>query len=1088
MKPSKLRLSRIIDRRESRMPTLRLHCFGTFRAELDGEPIANFDTDKTRALLAYLAVEAGRAQHRERLAGLLWSDQPEKHALHSLRQALSHLRKLLRQDDPGSKSAPFLLVGRDTIEFNPASDYWLDVQAFRQGLAEAYRHVQRLNGRGGLNLRALQRALLHYQGPLLDQLYLNGSPLFDEWAALLREETSRQAIEACARLADYHERRGEYALARQFASRMVALAPWEETAQVQLLRLLALDGQWSAALNQYAQLRRYLSEQLGVEPMPASRALFEQVRAAAANHTPLPARFPPPRQNLPETPTPFVGRACELDELAEAIANPECRLLTLLGPGGVGKTRLALQAAHQQLGLWPDGVFFVPLAAVNSGEQAVLAMGEAAGLAFSERGRLADQLLDFLRRKTLLLVLDNFEQLLGCAEQAAVGCTGLLTDLFHQAPGVMLLVTSRERLNLQEECVYPLEGLAYPVGAAPIDDPQAYDALALFASRARQAQGRFELTSELQPAVIRICQLLEGLALGVELAAAASGRQSCAEIAARLAQDLDTLTATATNVPSRHRSLRAAFDVSWQLLNAAEQATLAQLSVFRGGFSGAAAVAVTGAVPEMLATLVDKSLLRRSPAGRHEMHEAIRQYAADRLAETPGAAAAAQARHAAYYAAFLAAHQSDLKGLAQAAALEAIHQEYDNANTAWISLAVTQDAAGLAQAAESLYQYCSIRSRFSAGIELFEQASQALAETGQHLVLGMLLARLGALAYRARQHELAGQALEESREIFSRLEQPGELAHCLITLGGLQLRKKNFNAALAHAQQGLELFRRQADTWGEAYALHLLGLIHNRQGDFAGSQPFLVEAVRLGRQIGDERRLIAPLNLLGDSACSAGDYASAGEYFYESLAISRRLGDRWNEAILLNNLATVYQALGQYDLEQAAFEESLAICREIGDRDGEAIALNGLGEMAVYLGKYREAVAYSQAALRIGREIEEDWTIQVCLSNLGQACCGLGDHPAARAHLREALALAHATDSWNQVGRTAIHLARLDQLQGRPHQAVQLLQAALAHPATEAEARAEAERWLSELGVCELVKRDESRLEEAVQALLASGP
>ena len=858
------------------------------------------------------------------------------------RKSSDDRRSFGRQEAVGRQEAactpaPFLFVTRDSVQLNPACEYWLDTQAYTAALQAAYRHYRRRNGQGWLDIRPLKQALALYQGQFLNQLYLSGSDLFDEWASLKREEYNRQAVEALGLLVEYHERRGEYPLARRAIARIIELAPWEETAQAQMMRLLAVEGQWSAAQNQYASLRRNLREQLDVEPTQATTALFSQIRSAAARNAPSAPRVNAARHNLPEMPTPFIGRDNELCQISARLADPECRLLNLLGPGGSGKTRLALEAAHEQIGIPADGVFFIPLVSVSAEEHLPLAIGEALGLVFSEQSEPGAQLLDYLRKKQILFVLDNYEHLLRTpdngewtindreptngqsssrnqqAERRRAGgqlqeVTSLLTEILQQAPGVMLLVTSRQRLNLQEECVYPVEGMTYPTasGAAvdgrvdALEGQETFDALALFIRRAHQMGGSLVWDGANRCAIIRICQLLDGLPLGIELAAAATWKYTCDEIARRIADDLSLLTATASNVTPRHYSLQAAFDVSWQLLTNTEQQVFCRLSIFRNGFEAQAAETVgagaaNGNFSNHLSALLDKSLLRRSAHGRqevvygrqevvygrqevvygqqevvygrYEMHEVIRQYAAKKLAEMPAdaegrqAAAETQAQHAHYYAGLLAsqAHavrpnaclknnasrQSELSfqqvETSQAAALQTIHQESENIRCAWTWLVENQCTKEIKRGADSLYQYFNICSRFAEGMELFRQTTQALEKHAvDELVFGMSLARLGALAYRARQHETALAALERSQEIFRRLDEPGELAFCLILLGGLHLRKKAYETALACAQESLALYRQLSDRWGEAYALYLLGLVKVRQAHFEAAREMLM--------------------------------------------------------------------------------------------------------------------------------------------------------------------------------------------------------------------------------------------------------
>jgi predicted ATPase/DNA-binding SARP family transcriptional activator/tetratricopeptide (TPR) repeat protein len=1065
-------------------PGLRIYCFGTLRVELDGKPVVTFETDKTRALLVYLAVESSRPHRREHLAGLLWSDIPEKRALQNLRQTILYLRKALCVE---RSAAPCLIATRDEVQLNPAFDTWLDVSAFSSALDEAYCHYQRRSGHGWLNIRLLQRGLAQVKGDFLEQFYLGGSPLFDEWASLQREEYNRRTLEALALLADYYQRRSEYELARQTTLRIVELAPWEETAQAQMMRLLAMDKQWSAAQNQYAILRRYLRDQVGVEPSQATLSLFDEIRTAATQNKVFPPNLPLARHNLPNMPTPFVGRDADLDYISKQLSDPECRLLTLLGPGGIGKTRLALEAARDQVGITADGVFFVPLVSVNSREQIPSAIADALGLVFSERGDPQTQLLEYLRQKQILLVLDNFEHLL-----AAQGSTNLLSEVLRQASGIKLMVTTRERLHLQEECVYTLEGMAYPArDDTPLEASGSFDALNLFERLAQQVHGNFFLDTSNLSSIIRICQLLDGLPLGVELAAAASWDCTCAEIARRIAQGFDELTTYASNVPPRHRSLHAAFDVSWQLLTAAQQHVFCCLSAFRGGFEISAIQALLeDTIPlselhPLLSALVEKSLLRRTPTGRYELHEAIRQYAAGRLSGMPELSSAIQAKHARYYADLIANQTGSLKSSNQANALNLIHPEIENTRCAWEWLVSNRCTVEISHCVESIFLYFNIRSQFTEGIELFQQAVHALEgyEAGI-LARGMCLSRLGALAYRARNHTLAQEALDRSLEIFNRLDEPSELAFCQIYSGGVMMRKANYNAAQALAQNSLALYRTLGDEWGESYALYFLSLVKNRTGRFEEALPLSAEAVAVSRRLGNPHRLIAPLNLLGDIACVRGDYETAESHFLESLEISRALNDLYNQAILLNNLATVYQAKQQYDQERAVFEASLALCREIGDQDGEAIALNGLGEMAVHLEEYAQAIQFSQQALQVASQATDAWTSVVCLNNLGEAYCGIGENFTAEAHLQQALQAALKIQALDLVARTAVLLGRVYQQRGENSQAIRFMQAALAHPAIDDETRTKGMRWLSEMGADVNVDSRAETLDEVAASII----
>ncbi len=834
------------------MPGLKITSLGDLRIELDGEPASGFDTDKTRALLVFLAVENARPQRRTYLAGLLWSDQSEEQALHGLRQALSSLRKVL-----GDSSAPlpFLLANRDSIQINPEIPLRVDILAFHQKLQSAYRYYERRDRGGWLNIRSLQQAAALYQGPFLDHFDLKGSPLFDEWAALIREENNRRATEAFALLAEYHERRGEYAQARKMIEQVLKIAPWDETAHIHLMRLLALDQQWSAAHHQFVTMRRYLDEHLGLELSPESRVLFEQIRAAASKNSGFPARFPPVHAELPAPEPPLIGRQKELDEITDLLVDPACRLVTLLGPGGVGKTRLAVEAARQQVGVFTDGVYFVPLVSVSSGEQVDAFIADALGLVLTGQSDPHARLIDYLREKRLLLVLDNYEQLLSAGEGALP-----LAKILASASGTILLVTSRERLLLKEEWVYPLTGLRYPQSAPGAQDLPSgwlvcFDALELFYRRARQSQHSFTLDSATLAAVVRICTLLEGLPLGIELAAGAVWNQSCDAVAEQIDMHLGSLVASANNPLPRHRSLWAAFDVSWHLLTPAEQAVIRRLSVFRGGFPQGAAQHVAQASPDLLTALVNQSLLQVHPGGRYDFHEAVRQYANEKLV-LAGDLADYRAAHARFYCTFLANLSTTLEGEGQKQSLTALQMELGNAKAAWEWWVENCQIDEILTCLLPLYQFFNVRSRFTEGIQCFQRAVsglQALIQTGTNpaaqQAYGMVIARIGSLAYYARQNALALEMLEQAQNIFTRLNDLAELAFCRTTLGGVYQRRKDFARAQTCAEQNLVYYRQVGNALGETRALYLLGLIHNRLAKFARvrdsiySRPLMPESI-----------------------------------------------------------------------------------------------------------------------------------------------------------------------------------------------------------------------------------------------------
>ena len=571
------------------MTQLRLNLLGEFQVRLDGQPVQLFGTQKARALLAYLMMESSQAHSREHLACLLWPDQPEERARHSLRQALSALRSVLGESDD---SSGFLLIERESVRFNPDSDLIVDAGALLAEAEAIKRHAHRQRETCLACLKRSRRISELYRADFLAGFNPGSAEGFNEWAALRREWLHEQAIEALAHLVAYHERRGEWAGALGFARRIAQMEPWREETHQQLMRLLATSGQRSAALRQFEICRKALQHELGIEPSQATRQLYAQIQRSEAS----PASASRPA--LPVAPALCLGRETELNELAELLASPPVRLVSIVGPGGVGKTRLALACASEQDGLFPDGVAWVSAQDIPSGNGASARLALALGISEAALGpgrqtaifESADPwtaMLEALKNHNLLLVLDNLEHL----ETAP----GLVDEILRRLPGVIVLATSRQRLALHQEWVFELHGLDYyPAGQHPANW-QDSPAVALYTHSARRVQRQFKLDENQAESVLRICALVEGLPLAIELAAAWASSRPANEIAAALEAHAGILTSNLNNLPERQRSAHSSFDVSWRLLGPSEQEALMGLSIFRGGFDIAAAQAIAGA-------------------------------------------------------------------------------------------------------------------------------------------------------------------------------------------------------------------------------------------------------------------------------------------------------------------------------------------------------------------------------------------------------------------------------------------------------------------------------------------------------------
>ena len=1046
------------------MAHLALYLFGPFQVLHDGQEIADFATDKVRALLAYLAVESGRPHRRDTLAGLLWPDLPQKLARQSLRQTLLRLRRALQDCD----TAPsWLLLHQEQIQFAAGDAVWLDVTAFTTSLDTCRLHTHRSVGGCRPCLERLERSVALYRGDFLDQFFLPDSVPFEEWALLWRDRLRQQAMEAMATLATYYERRADYAQAQHYARQQLALEPWCEEAHRQLMGLLAFTGKRSAALAQYKACRQALAEVLDVEPSPATVSLHDQIRAGRSLSR-------PPPHNTVLAPTPFVGREKELADLADLLARPDTRLVTLVGPGGVGKSRLALQLLAEQRGLFAHGVTFVPLHSVDA--SALISYSVAQALHFPLQGAQppAEQLLNYLRHKEMLLALDNLDHLLQDCR--------LIEAILSQAPGVTLLATSRERLNLREEQVYLLDGLTYPETDATEYDRLEYSAVALFLQAARRVDRRFKAGARALPDVLRICRQVEGIPLGLELAASWVDTHRCADIAREIGKNDEMLTTTLRNVDPRHRSLRASFEYSWALLSVEDRACLARLSVFQGSFDRRAARQIANASPDLLAGLIHKSLLRVDSNGRYTLHPLLHQYIAEKF-DTTGEAQSVYMRHGRYYTSFLQEHEEALKSTAQMHALESIGAEIDNIRQAY-RWALTEIVARrnvetyiniLDTGIESLYLFYLLRDWYQEGEALFGDIATALEGymmdgavtiTAKRL-LGRVLARQGKCCEFTTSADKARALFKLSVAVLEALPQSDrDLALPLNGLGYMAVMTGDYEAATQHLADSLTRYRQAGDEWGLANVLSNRCLLLRHSGDFQAAKEAGRQSLTIRQAIGDPRGIAASLNSLGLVACALGNYAEAEKAFSESLQICQEMSYRIGISNALNGLcqATFFQ--GERAAAAGYAQESLALYRDIGDQWGVGIALNNLGCIALERQTYARARDYFLEGIRIFREFEIKSSLGNALNNLGEAYYRLDQHEAARAALLEALVLTQATDNTPNLIEVIVRLAQLAARQDALARGLEWLCVVADHPAMLEEVRDKTMALRREMAEC----------------------
>jgi predicted ATPase/DNA-binding SARP family transcriptional activator len=1092
---------------------LKFYAFGVPRLEQDGNKLP-LGRRKALAMLAYLAI-SGQPQARDSLLALLWPEHEPDSARANLRRDLSYLRRNLGREH---LSADRVVVGLDLD-----TEWWVDVHQFRGLVRTAKIHDHSEQGLCHSCIKALTEAVELYGDDLLAGFSLPDAPGFDGRLFFEREGLRQELAAAVQALMHHHSQAGDYGIAINYGRRWLALDTFNEPAHRELMRLYAWSGQQAAALRQFREGARLLNEELGVAPEAETTALFEMIKAKrlqkpgrklvpemveadSAPHPISPTLLPDSvAHNLPRLATPFVGREGELAALDELIANPDVRLVTIVALGGMGKTRLALVAAERQLesNLFPDGVYFVPLAAVGEPDQIAAAIAEALWLRFYGRASPEEQLQRQLQQKKVLLVLDNFEQLTSGA--------GRLTALLEAAPGAKLLLTSRERLNLALEWNFELFGLPYPSEEELVDSPEQLmarnEGLQLFAHRARQADGSFEPTIENLPHIIRISQLVGGMPLGLELAAAWKALISCREIAEEIERNLDILDSTMRDVEERHRSLRAVFRHSWALLTPNERTIFRKLSVFRGGFTREAARQVARASLADLAGLIRKSLVRREPEGRYQVHELLRQYASEQLAEDPVDEEATRKAHAAFFAKFLEERREDVYGGRQIQALDEIAAEIDNVRYGWRWAVSRCDNVTLGQMTESLYHFCEIRGQFPAGIDAFRGAVEMLRRstvgetpTEQRQTLGMLLIRQGALLARVGHADRATVFIQEGVDL---LRTVGPTAHLALAKGLSELAIRKYMLGQGSvARQLLEECLELAKTAGESrlagYALCGLGDVAEFEGRYREADGYYSHSLKPLVQAGEKHKQTYALNNRGRALYAMGDYGQAQQLIQRALASRQQVSHQITVAFSLLDLGNLARMRGHYEeaerhlrecrqiaeylglqitmarvhnargmLERArgrlamAEEDhlrSLTMYRETGVRSASPLTLNGLAAVALAQGEAHKANAYLRESLDIASELDNVGDQAVARHLLGNLAATESRWQEADDHYRQALLISHHTGALPLTLEIFVGVATLDLIRPapKPERATGLLALVQAHPAATQETREKA--------------------------------
>lgn len=930
----------------------RLSLLGGLKAEQGDLLVARFHTRKTAVMLAYLAFFVQRAHPRDELIEMLWPETDPDQGRNRLRVALNALRKQL--EPPGPGGGILLDADRNGVRLRPGA-FVTDVADFERALRAGAEQ-----GDGSQKRALLSEATALYRGDLLQG--------FDEeWILPERERLAESYRGALRALAAGHEGAGEPEQALDAALRLLATDPWQEASCLQVMRLYAALGRPGEALRHFTELEERFRQDFGEAPSAQAQTLAENLRRTRtalprahpkpAVHVSPPSTAPPqtaPPQTapirLPVSLTRLFGREADIAGLAALLRGRETRLLTLTGAGGAGKTRLSLEAARAAAGAFPGGIFFIPLADLHDPALLADAIGDAMRLERPAQVGALQRVADALGAAPTLLVLDNFEHLI---EPGA----SVLSDLLQRVPTLTCLVSSRQALGVSGEREWTVFPLPTPDAAAPLDRLVECASVRLFVDRARGVRPDFAVTPRNAAAIAQICERLEGLPLSLELAAAWARVLTPAQMHSRLERPFEILVSRQKGAEERHQTLRAAIAWSFRLLPTELRRVFTRLSVFRGGWTGAAAEAVCEAsqVWEALAQLQERSLVVAEDDGtemRLRLLETIREFADEELG--PDERDEARRRHAGFFLTWAETVAPKLQEADQAIWLDRLEADHDNLRAvfAW-DRAQPGSEVGL-RLGVALYRFWAVRGYLDEGRRRLTQALECC-KTASEELQSKALNTLASLAYAQGDNLAAQSALEEA----------------------------------------LGLCRRIGDPERIGVALNNFGSVAINLGDFARAQAMLAESLDIRRELGEQHQIAGTLGNLGNAAMLSGDYSAALPYLEESLALFRDMGALQNIALTLNSLGAVFLFQERFEVSRRYFEESLAMRRQIADKGGIAASLMNLGVVAEAEGRYDEARTLLAESLTLRRELGHQTGIAESLECFARLAAARGE--AARA-------------------------------------------------------------------------------------------
>ncbi len=968
---------------------LQIGLLGPIEITREGKRIQGLESAKTMALLGYLALQP-RPVPRQHLIRLL-QDETLQHLLHDLSTHLPQTLEITSHSVHLRCEAPSCRVDvRHFLELSEGStpDEW-------------------------------EEALALYRGEFLSGVRLPPGTALERWMACERDALRQRAVSVTRKLIAHHLRLGELEAATVLIARRLRMEPLSEEAHRQMMLIFARRGERDAALHQYALCRRMLEEEQGVPPSEETERLYRRLRLLS----------PPDRRlHLPPTSTPFVGREEELKRLVTLLRAPETRLITIVALGGMGKTRLALEAARRVVPFFLDGIYFVSLASLRQGETVPHAIAETLQLP-TRRRTPREALLDYLREREVLLILDEMEALI---DKATV-----LDELLAAAPGLTLLVTSRRPLRLPGETRLILHGLDCPPPGD--DEPQRYSAVRLLLQSARGLRPDFDPPPATYACIGELCRALDGMPLAMEMAGAIATRLSCQAILNTLHAGPERLGPAFHELPPLYRNLHSLLASSWHDLGAEARRVLRRLAVFEGNFSLRAAEQVAGATPATLHRLALQALLQQVGEA-YRMHALLRRYALERLESHPEEAARVYDAHAAYYAAFV---EQQVPAFSRGHGLEEVGRCFKDIRAAWQRAIGMRRWATLDRMLEGIVRFYDLAGRFREGAWTLAILDAALQHEGvpdeipPSLRIRLAIGR-GLMAHRLGMPQEAKAHLEQALTLARRFEATAEEALALHLRGVIAWGEGRYEQAEADQRASLALARRLEDDAAIAIALRGLGVVLAATGRDEEARHCYEEGLVRLMAFGDLLGVASFHNNLGILASNRRAWEEAEAHYRRSLELRRQLGDRRGEAKTLMNLGNVAHRQGHFEEARRYHQASLETFHEIGDRRGVAFALNNLGNVALSLGEEEKAIALLRESIRLKESLGDLPGVANSLNNLGFLQLTRGAFEEARRTFHKAAQLALQTGARSYALESLSGLARLALAEGKGEQAATL--------------------------------------------------